>query len=112
MVHAAKIESGLLIMIYCIVINEQLSSTMQGEQNAKSIETNDEWKESAKEIGALRSAVHTMPSAGCASRGILARSGSPGPCASSRVLVVHSAPLAKLASGEQELDPFSLARGT
>jgi hypothetical protein len=28
------------------------------------------WQESAKEIGALRSVLRTMPSAGCASRGI------------------------------------------
>ena len=64
-------------MIYCIVINDQLSSTRQGEQNTKSTETNDERKESPKEIGALRSRMCTMPSTGCASRGILARSGSP-----------------------------------
>ena len=41
MANAAMIEAGSLIMIYCIVINEQLSSTMHGEQNAKSTETND-----------------------------------------------------------------------
>jgi hypothetical protein len=41
MANAAMIEAGPLIMIYCIVINEQLSSTMHGEQNAKSTETND-----------------------------------------------------------------------
>jgi hypothetical protein len=39
--NASMIEAESLIMIYCIVINEQLSSTLQGEQNAKSSETND-----------------------------------------------------------------------
>jgi hypothetical protein len=49
--YMAMIEAGSLIMIYCIVINEQLSSTRQGEQNTKSTETNDEWNEGPKEIG-------------------------------------------------------------